>query len=513
MTCARPGCARAFSVGNPGADRYYPAVPRLPTSAALQTHPGPQVERAAPQATALDLDPHTPPVAPPVRAPEPASTERAKARAGQLGLDTPDRRGAQHRSSGALALRRSSLAGLGGPELSSAGARVTTTDLAGRPAEFTVNIGPELAATMKRSLARLDVQTGELVLKDGTRLEVTGARTAFRDTFGRDAPPWTYHDRVTKTWGPPRGTVTLELSGEHLVLRCPEGQQLAVDVLRRPTVTSAPARLSPLPADLCDTWKVEVLAEGVTLTGPSPALLAAARTVVDEVLGKTLGKHPETRRGCEQALRELTALKREGVSWIAEEPPSAAGLAWAARAWSKIGQIADPARTPVEAYNALHAVAAKLSARLQPVELIVVPKGSSYLDMPQLAPYREELIALLPAVGEAARVQLASKALVFLPEEDLEGRGLTSKHELYHQLEAWWPEATRQRIDALRDACVEAGGPFARPYGVQRTEFVTTLAEEFELKDGELGGPSWVQHHHPELYEILASATGRRPTG
>ncbi len=97
-----------------------------------------------------------------------------------------------------------------------------------------------------------------------------------------------------------------------------------------------------------------------------------------------------------------------------------------------------------------------------------------------------------------------------MPAEDLEDLQISSRHELYHLLESQLlTPADRRRIDGFHRDTVANAGPFARPYGFLRQEFLPTMAEVYEGAYGE-EGVQWLRRYHGELWDFLEELTGGR---
>jgi hypothetical protein len=365
----------------------------------------------------------------------------------------------------------------------------------GREQQFSVRFGLRLVERARREGLTVDLATGELRRPNGEpdpRCAIADARRRFERLTGTTAPGWILMHPGTNTFCWPAQEATLDGSKNGVTGASTRGGVRFVFThrLEPPRVDSRrfdADSLQPVPAE---RWRPATRDSlGLRFEASSARELEQAVALAKTIIGSKAESWP---------VREAE-LKNElaGLDAFVAEQPGVAGVAG-------VGLGAVEARRD------------ELRRILAPVRVIVVPDGKHYTAMPQLAHVRDALLAD-GALGDAASIVVrdpvtkAYARLVLLPAGDLAKAGLDSRHELYHLLEdRFLSSAEVESVDGAYRRALEAGGPFSRPYGMQRAEFFTTMGEEFEGGWGP-EGPRWLLANHPRLYEVFCDVTGKKP--
>jgi hypothetical protein len=347
-----------------------------------------------------------------------------------------------------------------------------TTRWRGESVRVSVSVDPQMAAFLRERGHRLDVANLTLVTKDGVCKPVLGGgESPWAARLGQveklsDAPPgWQDRPvlctevRISARTPQPDGSMNYsvfasEFRGDIVAFAAraqhdrPElegSAAIAAALQRLPTPESAMARRG--------------LAEGLEVSGVSESSIERAMPAIRQVLGKSLATHAARRRDSDLRVRACVA---------------------AIDARLQAGQAIP---------DALSLEYARLLQQTFPTEIVVVPEGKHFAAMPQWYLHRgDDEPAVVESRGVNVNVALDSatgryKRFVFIPEDDPG----TQVHELLHLLEQTvLSDAQLAVVDAAYTAAVRDGGPFARPYGVSRSEFLTTWGE---LHAG-FGGPS-----------------------
>lgn len=241
-------------------------------------------------------------------------------------------------------------------------------------------------------------------------------------------------------------------------------------------------------------------AGAISIEGPADVLPRLDQHL-QKVAGRTLRGWPERRDAIAARHRALDAAMLE---------LDAGGSGAASSAAALLG-IPEAATWPKEMLSsAVQAEMARLRRLLAPVRVVVVPRDKHFSSMPHVADARGTLAKLLPH-SRAAHVFAEEARFVFVPEDDVEGKGLSTRHELYHVLEqVWLPEEMTERIAAHYAKTKAKNGPWPTEYGRRPREFFPICGQIFE---GALGdrGRAWLEAEHPALFELLVEVTGRRP--
>jgi hypothetical protein len=355
---------------------------------------------------------------------------------------------------------------------------------------FCVTFTPVLAQALAQAGALIDPATAEMALPRGGRVDLTGVREQYHQDTGKPAPPWTFYDPSRNLYGVPRGVLTLDLDPQTGALQTTtsEGTHYEFSYLRDEVGggDGFPASAYEKLGDDPNPFVLEI--PGGSIKAPDEVTARRVRALFDEVCGKQAASWPERRAERDRVERELQRVEGDPAAVKALLEPETE------HEWD-----AETAAAAVEAYR--HN---RLAFEL-PLTIEVVPAGKHFSAMPGMG---EPPPGLRDATG--ARAVTASAQRLFVPVEDLwSERQKCVRHELYHVLEDKYMDTrVRLEVDGVHARTVAANGPFARPYGYQRIEFWTTMAEEFEGCNGP-DGPAWLREKHPELYEIFARVTGR----
>lgn len=252
------------------------------------------------------------------------------------------------------------------------------------------------------------------------------------------------------------------------------------------------------------------LAPGVTVSGTSPESISRAERSIREVVGRSLAGRGQQLQAYRTEIAKLNQLSEALVANVR----SPAGLAKCIFDIKAAVAPSDPSPWSVEeAMNALIARKADLEViQSADVEIVVVPKGKHWTSMPQWAPRRDgseppESRGVTTALIEEGPNEPRVKHVVFIPEEN-EG---TQRHELVHLTERLFLSSEdRAIVEQSWANAVANRGPFARPYGAQREEYLTTMSELFEGREGP-AGVRWLKENVPEIYGVLSRVSGRTP--
>jgi hypothetical protein len=150
---------------------------------------------------------------------------------------------------------------------------------------------------------------------------------------------------------------------------------------------------------------------------------------------------------------------------------------------------------------------------LDPIEVIVVPRGKHLLALPEMQSKDEKARnARSGAAGVNATVAGPDgilRRIVAIPEESLDGPPQRlARHELIHLMGRLASDNLRRQLEALEQTAAQNRGPYFYEYGARRGEFVTTCGEAFFGAAG-TRGIEWLKDSHRELYELFRSQTGR----
>lgn len=160
-------------------------------------------------------------------------------------------------------------------------------------------------------------------------------------------------------------------------------------------------------------------------------------------------------------------------------------------------------------------------SRTSPVEITIVPRGADlqpYLGEKEKAlskSSRLEMAAFIlkPKVQFLEKVEDMGATKIFVAEEllDTPESKVALAHELLHGFEEIY--ASDDELDTIA-SCYEKANKDEREfpchYGALKSEFLTTMGEEFLSLHGE-DGPQWVKSEHPEMYKLLSGLTGLDP--
>lgn len=376
------------------------------------------------------------------------------------------------------------------------------SSIKGRAVQVDVKFDDAAVAWLRSNGAKIDLSTAEIVSRTDKRYDLAVVKERHLKDAGEPAPPWMVFEPLSQLYGVPRGELRVTVEDDTFSLgwdNLENGFDFYPDnhtpvSVPLPAMAYQPLSLSDFPATL-------QLTSDARVTAATPALAQQAKALFDTVCGPSVAADPKSRERLEREQAEVkdtfAKLKALGVG------PELTQLINDVKA--RYAPSEDAAWGYVDALGALRARYADLKEQLLPVELVVVPAGKHYSAMPQLDACRQQILDL--PQGVAANVTTSDRRYVFMPEGD-DG---TSLHELYHLLQTrYLPPSTLAKIDAIYDATLAAGGPFAREYGVQKAEFVTTMSELFEGGSGP-SGVEWLKAKQPVIYEIFCDATGRRP--
>lgn len=274
-----------------------------------------------------------------------------------------------------------------------------------------------------------------------------------------------------------------------------------------------------------DQLTTRVLTDGMTISGVSDDSIAKVEKRTRAWLGDHLSGWSARRRELERRRSELLALD------LPESAPRSAQREsdLVARIGAALGAPDAASWTYDEAKGALEAEAARLMFAAAEVEIVVIPPGAHFVDLPQIREWRRAAIAAhgnsrevasridreleqsLNSVGCVTQMVLAdgerAKTFVFVAED---GSGPTH-HELTHWLEkAVLTPEQRARVDRAYEEAVRNNGPFASTYGMTRGEYLASMAELFGGSSGP-EGVAWLKDKAPAIYEVLSELTGQRP--
>ncbi len=321
---------------------------------------------------------------------------------------------------------------------------------------FTLVFSERFCSRVRDEHAAVDLERGELVMEDGARHDMLGARRSFEQATGAAAPPWLFRlPNSPRAFVLPRGPMRLDEERGRITIEPP---QYCIPIFRcyegpwRKTVTfEAEECMQPL-----SSWQPRErrLASSVTIQGETLADISRVRDAFFDVAG------------------------RRGERWLAERP----GLA-------------------------------------RDVVILVSPGGKHFSALPELSPFRAKLAAAASdtdtsgmsfdsqALLSAATILTEHVRYVCVASDDLALGGISARHELFHLLESEMLAFTERRyIDDWYRRTVENAGPFARPYGFLRREFLPTLGEMVQGAAG-AEGRLWLRAHHREAIEWLRHIT------
>jgi hypothetical protein len=254
--------------------------------------------------------------------------------------------------------------------------------------------------------------------------------------------------------------------------------------------------------------------------GGGRSLLERAESAFDAVCGRSARVWAARRVLVEERLRDTFRLTSALLEAIGSNRPARPALV------DETLRVLPPpplasTRSP-DLVEALGSLRRRLEAELMLVRLVVVPRGVHFSALPEMESLRAQVAKPPVAFDEhgvvvssssplqSATVVLRGRRYVFMPADDLDDLQISSRHELYHLLESqlMTPEQ-RRRVDGFHAITVANAGPFARPYGFLRQEFLPTMAEVYEGAYGE-DGIQWLRRYHGELTDFLDEATGGR---
>jgi len=390
---------------------------------------------------------------------------------------------------------------------------------------FEVRFTPRFVATLVNAGGAVDLRRGELLLPGGVRRDAFGVRDDFERRTGNHAPPWLFRWPERDTFVLPRGTIEVDVEpGTTTVVLVPPRACTPIFVcldaayLGRPVTYDADA-FSALDARV---WKPEVrhLHAGVELVGLGARPLERAAAAFEAVCGRSARTCSARRTLVESRLRDVFRLSTALLEIVADGSTSSRAAVDETR--RLLPGLPPTSSQPADLIDALGTLRRELAAELMPVRVTVVPSGAHFSALPEMEPLRAQVAGAPIAMDEhgavvtsgaplqSATVVLQGRRYVFLPAEDLDDLQLASRHELYHLLEAQLlTPAQRRRLDALHAETVANAGPFARPYGFLRQEFLPTMAEVYEGGYGH-EGVDWLRRHHGDLAELLDELTGGR---
>ncbi len=333
---------------------------------------------------------------------------------------------------------------------------------------FTVRLSMALARALRRQGALLDLCRGQLRLQKGA-VDIFGHARGFEQKTGLAAPAWLLRlPSALRPYAIPLSELRLDWDATlgKLIFVTPRRCLPVFGCLRRPRrrVTAASVLA---PATLWDPRHYPII-EGIDVVSCRRSSAMLARVAFFSVCG------------------------RAACRWRAQ-------MGEGRHRWN------DPR---------------EYDRRSLPVALVVVPSALHFSALPPVRPLRNRLLCRaagsrmgavrfdVVAPWEAATVVSDGKRLLFLPEDDLFGWQVMTRHELYHLLEEQLLDAgQRQQIECFYRAVVERAGPFVRPYGYLRQEFFATMGEAYEGAYGE-EGRRWLCKHHGELFAFMNAYVG-----
>ncbi len=386
-----------------------------------------------------------------------------------------------------------------------------------------VSFSPRLAAIMAAAGARCDLDRAEILHPDGRREDLLGCRAEIESSLGAPAPAWVFRwpfghrpfvlprDRLELDWDEEARAVAFMAPATCVpIFTCLDAPYLGT------TPTLPAAGYLPLAPE---AWRPrrEELMPGVTVVAPNLGAVRLAALAFEDVCGAAARRWQQDRRGLCDSLAVADELTRDVLERLGGGPPLLPDAQQ--RLARLIPDVQDADAAAVLA--ALKRLQKRLVGRLMPVELVVVPSGKHFSALPEMSPIRDTLLAAPSAcdaqgVGfsgavpyTSATVALEGMRYVFLPEDDLLRMQISSRHELYHLLEEQLvDDSVRCRLDALHGVTVARSGPFPRPYGYLRQEYLATMGEVFEGAYGS-AGLAWLKGCHQEVEALLREVTAR----
>lgn len=328
------------------------------------------------------------------------------------------------------------------------------TTWAGDALRFEIAFGPELAAFCRRDGARIDLATSAVVWPNGHREDALGARAEFRRFTGVEPPPWLFRlPQSPRAFVVPRGRALIDAQPNGALLLEPSRECTPIFTAlhrRDPPETPSPTDREYIPLLHWPALRFS-LCRGVTVLSTSEHEARLVDAAIDDVCGE------------------------RGVEWRRKE-------------------------------------------KERETLFIVSPRGKHFSALPELRLMRERLLkpaAAMDEHGVTAQARSGFAAVTITGErtryicvtgDDLAGQRTSTLHEIFHLLEA--EMLSPQEIawlDRWHTRTVERGGPFARPYGFMRREFLPTMGELLFGGDG-----AWVREHHRALVQWLEAATSCR---
>ncbi|MEO0459817.1 MAG: hypothetical protein AAF219_03155 [Myxococcota bacterium] len=382
------------------------------------------------------------------------------------------------------------------------------------------SVDAEVAAYFEERGHRINPQTGMLLRSDGTQNPLVGndAQNPFVlplagiELLG-DAPPQLQAVLCLAT-DVHFAAVERQADGSMNVSIQIRDYQTPLDTFRNrsdpaapPTIDEAKGLLQPLAIRQSEMGR-RVLVPGVEISAATSESLRVGMESVDRVLSHALADWPQRRSTLEARLERCRDLKERLFVAMEGRDPSRFDQVCAsiARELSLF-----PQTDPHQLLGALTSESVNLECMLAPVEIVIVPQGKHWASMPQWQDASNKAASVPPeSRGVCALVEMPEpdggstlKRLAFLPEDDAK----TQRHELYHLLDdVFMPEIERTIIDQAYRSALQNGGPFARPYGAQRSEFLTTWAELYEGDQG-ARGCEFLAHRSPAVEGVLKRAT------
>jgi HAMP domain-containing protein len=392
----------------------------------------------------------------------------------------------------------------------------------GKEFQFDVVVSGRLAERLRRAAAAIDLGAGDLVLSDGERRDILGGRSEFEHVAGEIAPPWVFRwPTLLRPFVVPRGRLDLDVDPDtdaltytppatcSPVFRCLEATYLGPAPYYAPDAFTAFERTA---------WRPhrESLMDDIDLLAATAEAASLAKDAFAAVCEQSAAAWVERRQSVRERERQVVEVSARIIDALAAGTVADAGALREAVTLTGVDL-----KGAAEALRALGNAERRLRRELLPIEVVVAPAGKHFSTLPeawalgpgasgpQRATDQNGVACESKTPFHSATVVTPARRLVFVPEDDLRGMQISSRHELYHLLEEpLLNEAQRRVIAADYAATINTAGPFARPYGYLRHEFFATLGEVFEGGYGVVGR-DWLMREHPSVHQLLVEATGR----